>query len=214
MKKLLILLFWIPTTFLTLIFSLGLYSYNQNLKVQAANNPNALEKISQMPYQLYASIPSVLGAQTVDEFYIKSQDVTPKLIETYLKKHNSPMTDTYQDLILAARKYEIDPVFMIAIAQCESNLGKKMPHKTEDIYECHNPFGWGIHKGGTLCFDTWEEGYQKVAEGLRRKYYNQGYETTEDIMKKYTPPALENGGSWAICVNKFMKQLQILKEEM
>lgn len=212
MKKLLITFIWIPSTIFTIILSLGILVNNQNIKYSNINGKNTLTQISQMPYQLYASLPRVLGAETVDEFYIKSQDVTPELIKSYLVKHKSPMVESYQELINAANKYEIDPLFMVSIAQCESNLGKKMPHEGEDIYACHNPFGWGIHQGGTLCFNTWEDAYYKVAEGLRKKYYNKGYETTEEIMQKYTPPALEKGGSWAKCVNQFLSELNEMKD--
>ncbi len=118
------------------------------------------------------------------------------------------MLDSAEALVMAAKKFKLDPLLLVSIAQCESNLGKKMPEN------CNNPFGWGIHSKGTLCFDTWEAGYQTVAEGLRKKYFNQGYENAEDIMTLYTPASLEKNGSWAICVNQFLQELQQMKQEL
>lgn len=173
------------------------------------------QTVTSLPYKFYASLPKVLGAQTVDAYYIESQDVVPELVHNYLKKYNSPMVDTSYDLVQAARKYELDPLLLVAIAQCESNLGKKMPHETENIYECHNPFGWGIHASGTLCFDTWAEGYETVAKGLKQKYVDQGLERPEDIMQLYTPASIEKaGGSWAKCVSKFLGQLNEMRAEL
>ena len=212
MKRLLVVGLWVPVAMISLLVCLHVY---------AANEENESKKISNVasnitqPYQMYKSVPKVLGEQAPNAFYIQSQDIMPRLIELYLRKNNSPVLDSYQDLILIAQEYGVDPIFMVSIAQCESNLGKKMPHEdSNDPYSCHNPFGWGIHSQGTLCFDTWQDGYKAVAEGLRKKYFNQGYDSTEDIMIKYTPPALEKQGSWAKCVNHFIDDLNNLREEM
>lgn len=209
MKKFLALFVWFPITLLTLVFSTLYLNYYQKTS-QVKNDPKIY--ISQMPHNFYASIPKVLGAKIITTYKISSEDIVPDLVYNYLKKFHSPMLESSPNLIDTARKYEIDPLFMLSIAQCESNLGKKMPHKTEDKYECHNPFGWGIHQGGTLCFESWEEGYEAVAKGLKEKYYDKGYLTTEDIMVKYTPPALEKEGSWAKCVNYFLRKIEQEKQ--
>jgi hypothetical protein len=206
MKNLLLLSTWLVANFLALIFCLGFLS-NYSTRLAQASLTQA-DTIYQIPYQFYTSIPKVLGAKSIDEFHVKSQDIIPEIVYNYMKRYDSPMLETYQSFVDIARKYDIDPLFMLSIAQCESNLGKKMPYKEEDKLVCKNPFGWGIHQRGTLCFDSWEEGYEAVAKGLKEKYYDKGYETTEDIMAKYTPPALEKNGSWAKCVNHFLGQLQ------
>lgn len=202
MKKLASIFIWSLTSILTLIFNLSfLYFHNSQIKADAHITLNHL------PYNFYFSVPKILGAKIINSQQVSSIDPIPQLVYDYLDQHHSPMLESSENFVSIARKYNIDPLFMLSIAQCESNLGKKMPHKTEDIYECHNPFGWGIHQGGTLCFPTWEEGYQAVAKGLKEKYYNKGYKTTEEIMTKYTPSALERGGSWAKCVNHFLGKL-------
>ncbi|MGI5827393.1 MAG: hypothetical protein ACOX6V_00030 [Patescibacteria group bacterium] len=207
MKKLLVVCIWLPVTLLTLVFTLG-YTLTYNTRVQVTSSETETVTLSTIPYKFYTSLPKVLGAKTINAFYVSSQDVIPELVYNYLKKHKSPMLSTSNDLVMAARKYDLDPLFLVAVAQCESNLGKKMPEN------CHNPFGWGIHSRGTLCFDTWQEGYQTVAKGLRDKYFDKGLENPEDIMAKYTPPALEKNGSWAKCVNHFLGKLNETKNQM
>lgn len=100
------------------------------------------------------------------------------------------------------RSYQIDPLLGLAIAECESNLGTKMPP------DCYNPFGLGIHSRGTLCFNSWEEGFEAEAKFLRNQYFSKGVTAPEDIMITYTPPALEKEGSWAKCINHFLDKFQ------
>jgi len=211
MKNLLLLFFWIPAALISLVVSLNAYAnYDEGFVTVSVDNPGLKTALPR-----YGSVPKILGEQAPDAFYVQTKDVMPRLIELYLRKNKSPMLDSFQDLILTAQKYEIDPIFMVSIAQCESNLGKKMPHKDADEpYACHNPFGWGIHSQGTLCFDSWQAGYEAVAQGLKEKYFDKGYGSTEEIMTKYTPPALEKQGSWAKCVNHFIDDLHALREEM
>jgi len=208
MRKIIILPIWFFATISTLVISLFLQKYRGNfLAYQQAQEALLAIEASQKAasYQLYASTPNkVLGTNTSID--IKAENPTPEIIKTYLEAHNSPMLEAVDSLLETAEKYNIDPLFLIAIAQCESNLGKKMPSP-----DCYNPFGWGIHSEGTLCFESWEEGFEKVVKGLSEKYFGKGYETPEEIMAKYTPQALEKNGSWAKCVNQFLAELRALQ---
>ena len=114
------------------------------------------------------------------------------------------MVDEANTLVETARKYNLDPFLLVAIAQCESNLGKKMPP------ECYNPFGWGIHSAGTLCFTDWKEGFERVSQGLREKYLDKGLTDPHEIMLKYNLNSVQNaGGSWAKCVEKFLAEIEL-----
>jgi hypothetical protein len=206
MKRLLILSVWLPTTLATLLVTLALQNYRYQFLIG-----QRLQEFSQTvsawhpssTYQLYSSLPKVLGASTAS---ITAQDAIPELVNQYLADHDSPMTPYADDLVGAARKNGLDPLLLVAIAQCESNLGKKMPDG------CNNPFGWGIHSKGTLCFDSWQEGFDTVAKGLRDKYFADGLQSPEELMVRYTPPALENDGSWAKCVNYFLDSFETPEE--
>lgn len=196
MKRLLLFIVWLPTTLITLfsVLSLQNYRYHYLLEQSLQTISGALH--SPQTYQLFNSLPKILGATTVS---IKSENSAPGIVKDYLVKHDSPMAPYADRLVSAAENNNLDPLLLLAIAQCESNLGKKMPEN------CYNPFGWGIHSKGTLCFNNWEEGFNTVARGLKEKYFDQGLESPEELMVRYTPPALEKGGSWAKCVNFFLE---------
>ncbi len=146
--------------------------------------------------KLYTALPPTGGNLS---FEIRGVDSRPVLLRQYLAYYHSPL-EPYADYIFAvSEKYGLDYRLLVAIAQQESNLGKKIPPGS------YNAWGWGIHSRGTLGFSTWEEAIETVARGLREDYLNQGLTTPEEIMSKYTP--LSNG-SWAAGVNQFMAEIE------
>ncbi|MCJ7827710.1 hypothetical protein MUP65_01000 [Patescibacteria group bacterium] len=156
--------------------------------------------VSQYPTHIYASLPAetgiVLGETT-------SADARALILERYLEKYNSamqPYGEIAQCIVDVSDQYGLDWRLLVAIAQQESNLGKKMPEG------CNNAWGWGIHSQGTLCFNSWEEGIKTVAKGLKTKYLDHGLITSEEIMAKYTP---HSSGSWALGVNQFLDDLRL-----
>ena len=196
MKRLLILAIWLPSVFLTLLSALLFQSYRSRLLL-ASEKPPLPQPVQ--TYQMYASFPKTLGVSTVK---IKKEDAVPELVFQYLEKYKSPMASSAASFTTIFRNYQIDPILALAIAQCESNLGKKVPEN------CFNPFGLGIHSKGRLCFENWQQSYEKMAKTLKHNYYDKGYDTTEKIMTKYCPNSLEKGGSWAKCVEKFIKEIK------
>ncbi|MCD6226067.1 hypothetical protein J7J95_03265 [bacterium] len=126
-------------------------------------------------------------------------DARPILIRQYLEYYHSPLLP-YADFIFAvSQMYGLDYRLLVAIAQQESNLCKKIPP------ESHNCWGWGIHSRGTLKFSSYPEAIEAVARGLKEEYIDKGLTTPEQIMKKYTP--LSNG-SWAAGVRQFMEEIE------
>jgi len=146
--------------------------------------------------QLYTALPAGGGSFS---FGVVGADARPIIIRRYLSKYNSPL-EPYADLIFqASQKYNLDYRLLVAIAQQESNLGKKIPANS------YNAWGWGVHSQGTLGFSGWGEAIETVACGLREDYLGQGLVTPEQIMTKYTP--LSNG-SWAFGVRQFMGEME------
>jgi hypothetical protein len=197
MKRILLLFAWIPTTLVTLFLSLQTYihlSEIKDLQYLIKAEANSFSKASS-PFFAYAAIPRA----TEDiKTAILTGDARPVMINLYLDTFNSPMAG-YGELILkTAEEYNVDPYLFVAIAQQESNLGKKMPDN------CHNAWGYGMHSRGTLCFLSWEEGIDKVMKGLSENFLDKGLQTPEEIMQYYTP--LSNG-SWASGVNQFIEEL-------
>ena len=126
-------------------------------------------------------------------------DARPMLIKKYLERYNSPLVP-YSDLIFQiSEDYQFEYYWIVAIAQQESNLCKKIP---ENSYNC---WGYGIHKKGTLRFDNYELAIKSYAEYLKREYFNKGLNTPELIMSKYCP---SSNGSWAAGVKQFIEELK------
>lgn len=129
---------------------------------------------------------------------IVGADARPILIKKYLERYNSPLVP-YSNLIFeVSQTYNFPYYWIVAIAQQESNLCKKVPS------ESHNCWGYGINSAGTLKFDNYEIAIRSFAEYLKREYFDKGYDTVEKIMEKYCP---HSNGSWAFGVNQFIEEL-------
>jgi hypothetical protein len=130
---------------------------------------------------------------------VMTDDARPLLLKRYLEKYKSPLLP-YSDLIFKlSQTYGFDYYWIVAIAQQESNLCKKIP---ENSYNC---WGYGINSAGTLRFDSYELALRSYAEYLKRAYFDKGLNTPELIMKKYCP---HSNGSWAAGVKQFIGEIE------
>jgi len=185
MKKFLLIFLFFIVVPINLATSLSLLDKNSSSQSAVQASP-----------QLYAALPQTIG-KVLGTF--ETDDARPIIIKKYLEKYQSPMAP-YADLIVeTSDKYGLDWRLLVAIAQQESNLGKKAPSNS------YNAWGWGIHSRGTLLFSGWEQGIETVAKGIKEKYIDKGYTTPEEIMSKYTPLS---SGSWAFGVNQFIQELE------
>ena len=69
----------------------------------------------------------------------------------------------------------------------------------------HNCWGYGIYGDLVTKFNSYPDGMETVAKGLKKNYIDRGLDTPEEIMAKYTPPSQ---GSWAAGVNRVMDALE------
>ena len=149
-----------------------------------------------------ASSSNQKGSETVAgliKMDITSDDARPLLIRKYLEKYKSPLVP-YSDLIFQlSETYGFEYYWIVAIAQQESNLCKKIP---ENSFNC---WGYGINSAGTLRFDSYELALKSYAEYLKRAYFDKGLNTPELIMKKYCP---HSNGSWAFGVSHFIEEIE------
>lgn len=142
---------------------------------------------------------ATVGGDEITTETAVADDARPLLIKKYLGKYHSPLIP-YSDLILKLSQiYGFDYYWIVAIAQQESNLCKKIP---ENSYNC---WGYGINSAGTLRFDSYETSLKSYAEYLKREYFDKGLNTPELIMKKYCP---HSNGSWAYGVNQFIGEIE------
>lgn len=134
---------------------------------------------------------------------IESEDARPQIIAKFLERYNSPMKpyDFYgQKIVEIADRYQIDFRLLPAISMQESNLCKSTNPDAP-----HNCLGFGIHKSGTLDFDSYEDGFERAGRELKAYYIDKGRVTVEQIEQKYTP---SSNGSWANSVNQWMAEMR------
>lgn len=166
------------------------------LKAYSSANSSPSQILSSSSAQTETVSPSTISYRLI------SADARPIIIKNYLKKYNSPLEPHYQKIITISDKYSLDYRLLVAIAQQESNLCKVIPPNS------HNCWGYGIYGDQVIRFDDYPQALETVAQTLKTKYLDQGLNTPEEIMAKYTPPSLEKGGSWAKGINQFLADLE------
>ncbi len=152
------------------------------------------------PRVLSASIPAFPSISSA----VFSADARPTILSKYLSRYKSPLYPLANYLVATADKYLLDYRLLVAIAQQESNLCKKI------IPSSHNCWGYGIYGDKVTKFDSYEQGIETVARGLKKNYIDKGLTSPEEIMTKYTPQSLEKGGSWAKGINQFLDDIELL----
>jgi hypothetical protein len=91
-------------------------------------------------------------------------------------------------MVRISDKYSLDYRLLAAISMQESNACKAIPPGS------FNCWGFGIYGGHVTKFDSYVDGMETVAKGLKEDYVDKGLITPKDIMSKYTP---SSNGSWA-----------------
>lgn len=115
-------------------------------------------------------------------------------LRRFLQSHNSPLAPYSGEFVWYADKYNLDWRLVPAITGVESTFGKRIPYKS------HNAYGWA---NGNYYFGSWEESIGVVSKTLRKKYYNKGADSIEEVAKIYAPPS----DSWGWKVEYFMNEI-------
>lgn len=150
-------------------------------------------------YQIASSTNTsmVLGSHVV------AADARGKLLTEFLKEHNSPLTPHADLIVDEADKNGIDFRLIVAIAMCESNLGKRIPANS------YNPFGAGVYTGQQtgINFDSWEKSIIWESRYIKERYADKGFKTLKEIGAVYAPPSVLTGNSWSNCVETFQNSI-------
>lgn len=193
------------TVIFLLVFNLAQKNTN---KLQASDENKKNFTISQNKYQetkdqisqtesVFAALPSFDQQMRTS---IKIDDARPEIVRQYLKKYNSPLVPLAQLIVDQSDQYNFDYRWLVAIAQQESNLCKRIP---VDSYNC---WGWGIYGDKVTRFDSFEDAIRRIAPQFITIFLK-GDHTREpmEVMKTYTPPS---DGSWANGVSTFFGHLE------
>lgn len=99
---------------------------------------------------------------------IKIEDSTPdyrvKVLESYLKQYDSPLTPQARTFVRYADQYNLDWRLVAAISGVESTFGQQIP------YNSYNGWGWGIYGTNSIYFASWDDAIKTVSQGLRQNY--------------------------------------------
>lgn len=115
-------------------------------------------------------------------------------IKMVLEKYNSPLSDNVDDFISTCSKYGIDCYLLPSIAGLESTFGRFI------LPGSNNGWGWG---GGYIMFNSWKDGMDKVASGLKYSYIARGADSIDKI-----GPIYSESPTWAVRVNRFMDEFK------
>lgn len=193
--KILLSILWFPLTFVLLLVNLALLRslYAEQSPVQAADTNTPVKHITAS-----AGTSQILGATVI------AGDAREMLLEAFLRQHNSPMAPYSSLIVREADAKGIDFRLVVAIAMCESNLGKKMPKKDE-----YNAWGIAVYTGKNQgkAFDSWEHAIVWVSSYIKSKYYDRGIINLQAIGAIWAPPSVQNGNSWSNCVDQFQESI-------
>ena len=179
----------------------GASAYSFYFLAQANGAPSRFEGTQLQ--KIAAANPANQGDSLLFTTIIESEDARAELVAKFLERHNSPMQpyDYYgRKLVEIADRYHIDFRLLPAIAMQESNLCRNTNPGAPN-----NCLGFGIHKRGTLDFDSYEAGFERAGRELKAYYIDRGLTTVELIESKYTP---SSNGSWASSVNQWMAEMR------
>lgn len=195
-KKLALILIFFTITPITLTATVfGLIALSRS---NSTNSPGTLSVLDsrQEGVLVFASLPTDVSSISGE---VIPADARPVILRDYLEINESSLSPFANFIVEVADKYGLDYRLIVAIAQKESGLCRIIP------YGSYNCWGWGIHSDGTLGFDSYEEGIETVSKGLKQYYIDLGYETVEQIQKKYAHPS---STTWAEGVLYYMSQMR------
>lgn len=121
------------------------------------------------------------------------------VITEVLEKYDSPLLTEVDAFMDACTASEIDCYLLPSITGLESSFGRFL------LPGSYNPFGWG---GGYIIFDSWSDGFNTVAQGLKKNYIGSGATTIEEI-----GPIYAASPTWAQRVRLFHNEFERVETE-
>lgn len=189
-RKSLLIALWFPLTFALILTNLSVLRSvtSEQLSVQA------VEPAIPKHLTAAAGTAQILGTSVI------AGDARSILLQSFLEEHTSPIAPYADFLVREADANGLDFRLVVAIAMCESNLGKRMPKKDE-----FNAWGIAVYTGENKgkAFDSWPHAISWVSQYIKTKYYDRGITDLKDIGAIWAPPSVANGYSWTNCVQNF-----------
>lgn len=193
--KVILVIAWFPLTLVLLILNLSLLARTvKSGTVRAAD----LKPMVGSQITATAGTAQILGTNVI------AGDARSLLLENYLTDYGSPMAPFADLMVREADSNGLDFRLLVAIAMCESNLGKKIPS-----HDSYNPFGIAVYTGSLSGkkFAGWEDAIIWVSNYIKTFYYDRGITNLRDIGAIWAPPTEADGHAWSACVSGFQKSI-------
>jgi hypothetical protein len=195
-RKLILLSVWFPFAYFIILVNLSYVPRELQAIAMDTQTDTIISPLASMsPFHITAAAGTskVLGTDII------AADAREHLIADFLYKHDSPMAPYANVFVEEADKHNIDYRLVVAIAMCESNLGKRIP---KDSY---NAWGIAVYTGqqSGANFQDWPTAIRWVSKYMKERYLDRGHDTLREIGSIYAPPSVETGHSWARCVEEF-----------
>lgn len=117
---------------------------------------------------------------------VKPVDIRVLALRYYLENYDSPLAAHSEKLVQEADFYKMDWKLLPAIAAVESNFGHRIPGGKDPDYTSHNAWGWGVYGQKVMRFDDWNEGIERVAEGVNRRFIQEGMTDPYKMNQRYS----------------------------
>lgn len=197
LPKLIIAVAWFPLALILLINNLVfLTGISRSIPSEKTVTENDAIRVS-------AAAPLDISSGQVLAANIIAGDGRAILLREFMK--NSPLEPYAETIVREADHYGMDYRLVPAIAMCESNLGVRIP--SSDSY---NAWGIAVYTGQTegAMFSDWTAAIAWVSRFIFDRFLVRGLIDIRDIGATWAPPSVENGHSWANCVESFMRAIQ------
>jgi hypothetical protein len=146
-----------------------------------------------------AAVSKEAGQAATLTIHHVSPDPRVEKLRIYLGRKNPELTELSDHFVREADRLSLDWRLVAAISGLESSFCKFIPSSS---YNC---WGWGIPTGAShgIVFQSYSDGITKVSEGLRKRYFDRGMVTIEDVGKVYAASP-----TWASRVRFFMNDIE------
>jgi len=113
-----------------------------------------------------------------------------------------------ESFLEAGKKYEVDPLFLVAIGYHESKYGKAYSSEVNALrhnYAGVMTFNDGIRR--LRKYTCWKDAIFDQARVIREMYLDKGKDTIEKIWYTYAPPLEVTNDSWGPSVARKYQEL-------
>ena len=101
-------------------------------------------------------------------------------LDEYLQARGSPMAGLGEALLDAGWRYNVDPRLLVAIAGADTGFGRV-------LCTDYNAWNWFWFGWCNSPFESWVQGMEEVARGLRVGYLDAGRTDVDTIAERYGP---------------------------